>query len=41
MKQEYIEAITALMNECCDMQVLDIIYKLLKKRNAKAGEANA
>ena len=37
MKTEYIEAITKQLQECADMQLLDLIYKLLKKE----GESNA
>ena len=31
MKQEYIEAITNLLNHCNDISILDFIYQLLKK----------
>lgn len=31
MKQEYIEAITHLLNNCEDISLLDLILKLLEK----------
>ena len=30
-KEEYIEAITNLLEQCEDIQLVDFIYKLLKK----------
>lgn len=41
MKQEYVEMITKQMQKCDNIQILDIIHKLLIKSNRKAGGANA
>lgn len=33
MKNEYIEQITKLLQDCDDISVLDLIFQLLKKRS--------
>lgn len=31
MKQEYINKIVELLNSCCDIELLDLVYQLLVK----------
>lgn len=40
MKKEYISAITKLLNECNDLEMLEIIFQLLKKSNDKLVDAS-
>ena len=35
MKDEYIQEITQLLNQCNNVDILDLIYQLLKKQTAQ------